>query len=74
MITKVVYAYVSLLLSAIVALAVSLSQRQNGKIVMRARKSKEIGTNGSKDRVYKCSHKPVKSASRTMSTRERSSG
>ena len=65
--------YVSLSLSAVVALVVSLSQRQNGKIVMQAR-AKRLVRNGSEDRVRKCSHNSVKSASRTMSTREGSSG
>ena len=55
----------SLSLSAIVVLAVSLSQRQNGKIMWREQgRAKRLAWNGSKDRVRKCSYNTVKSALR----------
>ena len=58
--------------STVVALALSLSQHQNGKKIMRVRK-KEQGDwrkNGSDNREPKSGHYLVKSGVRLMSTRE----
>ena len=64
-----------IVLSAVAALAVSLSRLQMAKILMGARK-KELGAcheNEREDREHKCSHNAVKFVSRMMSTRESSS-
>ena len=61
--------------AALAVLAVSLPQHQMAKFVMRVKK-KELGAwrkNGREDGEVKCSHNPVKSASRMMSTKESSS-
>ena len=58
-----------IVLNAVVALAVSLLQRQNGKNCDGS--EEELGTwreKGREDRERKCSHNAMKSASRTMST------
>ena len=56
---------------AVVALAVSLSWCQNGKTMMSARK-KELGDwrENESNKEPKCSHYPLKSTARLMSTRE----
>ena len=68
---KVVYSKF-IVLSAVVALAVSLLRQQNGDGSEKER-ARSLAQKRKEDRERKCSHNVVKSPSRTMSTRESSS-
>ena len=62
--------YIVLCCSGACSLIVATSKRKNCDV----RRGKRLACNGSEDREHKSSHNPVKSASRTMSMREGSSG
>ena len=67
---KVVYTYKFIVLSAVAALAVSLSH-QNGKSCDGSKEERTRSLVRKQKTEHKCSLNDMKSASRTMSTRER---